>query len=140
MKIFFYRPNDDQFWIGCSEEEAESLILPKMKKDAILSYLSWLRYSKRDKRSTRMTAMYRKLYGLKSIKQMPEVFFNVSRDLKVCFPQEPYFPIGPMWNAYSPFRLCDHKTIESLGELKNIKMTYKGIPYEEVDHENEAWI
>jgi len=135
MKIYFYRPNDEQFWIGCSEEEAARHFFPKMKKDEVIKYL-YIRRENSDRRG--LTHLYKKMYGLKTIKDLPEVFLNVSRDLKVCFVENPWFPVGPLWNGYCPFRICDHKTFENTKELKTIQMTYNGIPYEQVDHENEC--
>ena len=38
MTILNYRPADDQFWIGCTYEEAEEMMLPLMDRDRILKY------------------------------------------------------------------------------------------------------
>ncbi len=57
------------------------------------------------------------LYG---ISYVPEAFFNVSRDLKVCFSSPSYFPFAGQWNAWNPFRRCDKKKIETPEELKDI--------------------
>ena len=140
MKIYFYRPGDDQFWLGCTEEEAENFFLPEMEKGGILHYLYMQRCCKQEPRGARLCAMYRQLYGLKSIKELPEVFFNVSRDLKVCFLEEPYFPIGLMWNGYCPFRMCDQRVIESPKELMEIEMTLGGKPFSQINWDEEGWL
>ena len=31
MKIISYRPRDDQFWIGCTKEEAEQFFIPLLE-------------------------------------------------------------------------------------------------------------
>ncbi len=47
-------------------------------------------------------------------------YFNVSRDLKTCFPTEPHYPFSNLWNGYSPFEKMKIKTIYSLSELKDL--------------------
>lgn len=138
MKIYFYRPQDDQFWIGCTLEEAIEHFMPEMEEGRILQSLNFYKDSKRENRMH--MRLYRQLYGLKSIKDMPDIFFNVSRDLKVCFSQEPFFPIGPMWNGYCPFRMCDQREIENPKELLEIEMTLDGKPYSEINWEEEGWL
>jgi hypothetical protein len=41
MKIISYRPRDDQFWIGCTMEEAEQFFIPLLedwRKDRLPNY------------------------------------------------------------------------------------------------------
>ena len=69
----------------------------------------------------------RKCYGINVV---PEAFFNISRDLKVCFPEFPLFPFAGQWNSWNPFVDCDHVEIQDLSELKELKVTLKGEPIE----------
>ncbi len=63
-------------------------------------------------------------------------YFCVSRDLSRCYADVAHHPFHQLWNAYSPFRRCDHVEINSPDELKNIEMTYKGKPIEPTDEDD----
>ena len=65
------------------------------------------------------------------VNEVAYAYFNVSRDLSVCYSDVAHHPFHQLWNGYSPFRKCDHIVIDSLEELKNLVMTYQGKPYEE---------
>lgn len=124
MKVIACRPRDDQFWIGCNEEEAINIFLPLLSKEAFLSY----------NRIVHMKEKYDQEYwkAVMAATDSDEIFhayFNVSRDHKICFPEAPHFPFANLWDAYSPFKKMDIKTIYSLDELKNLKMIYKGKEY-----------
>lgn len=125
MKVLACRPGDDQFWIGCDLEEANNIFLPHLSKEAVENY----------ERMVNQIGNHSKEYwnAVMDATETDEIFhayFNVSRDASICFPQVPHFPFANLWNGYSPFRKIDTKTIHSLDELKNLKMTYKGIEYD----------
>ncbi len=125
MRVIACRPKDNQFWIGCSEEEAKSIFLPKLSPRNKKLYFEIIENTKR------MTQEYWDM--VMEVLETEEKFyayFNVSRDLSICFPQKPHFPFANMWNAYSPFRKIDQITINSLDELKSLKMTYNGKEYD----------
>lgn len=117
MEIISYRPSDDQFWIACSDSEASRFFIPHMDKHAQESFRKVVEDRKHwDKCYIEMVK--REL----EIDYMPDIFFNVSRDLSVCFPESPHFPFSHMWNAYSPFRRCKHIKIANTHCLSYIKV------------------
>ncbi len=124
MKVIACRPRDDQFWIGCNEDEAINVFLPLLSKDAILSY-NRIVHQKRELGEE----YWRAVKNATGMNEIFHAYFNVSRDTKICFPEVPHFPFANLWDAYSPFRKIDIKTISSLEELKDLKMTYKGKEY-----------
>lgn len=125
MILLNYRPGDDQFWIGCTFEEAEANMLPLMSPVEVQKYhdLKSRRSSLSEDEQYMQTI--RECYD---ISEVPKAYFNVSRDLKVCYPEFPLFPFAGQWNGYSPFVNCDHVEIHDLGELKQMEATYDGKP------------
>jgi hypothetical protein len=124
MKVIACRPRDDQFWIGCNEEEAISLFLPLLSKEAILKY-NRIVHQKEEYNIEYWTSVM----DATETNEIFHAYFNVSRDSKICFPEAPHFPFANLWDAYSPFKKLDIKTIHSLAELKNLRMIYKGLEY-----------
>ena len=116
MTILNYRPADDQFWIGCTYEEAEEMMLPLMDRGGILRYHELKREYRSYLKNEDHVRSLRKCYGINVV---PEAFFNISRDLKVCFPEFPLFPFAGQWNSWNPFVDCDHVEIQDLSDLKN---------------------
>ena len=133
MTILNYRPADDQFWIGCTYEEAEEMMLPLMDRDRILRYHELKREYRSYLKNEDHVRSLRKCYGINVV---PEAFFNISRDLKVCFPEFPLFPFAGQWNSWNPFVNCDHAEIQDLSELKELKATYNGEPIEHKESTN----
>lgn len=133
MTILNYRPADDQFWIGCTYEEAEEMMLPLMDRDRILRYHELKREYRSYLKNEDHIRSLRKCYGINVV---PEAFFNISRDLKVCFPEFPLFPFAGQWNSWNPFVNCDHAEIQDLSELKELKATYNGEPIEHKESTN----
>lgn len=133
MTILNYRPADDQFWIGCTYEEAEEMMLPLMDRDRILKYHELKRAYRSYLKNEDHIRSLRKCYGINVV---PEAFFNISRDLKVCFPEFPLFPFAGQWNSWNPFVNCDHAEIQDLSELKELKATYNGEPIEHKESTN----
>ena len=133
MTILNYRPADDQFWIGCTYEEAEEMMLPLMDRDRILKYHELKREYRSYLKNEDHIRSLRKCYGINVV---PEAFFNISRDLKVCFPEFPLFPFAGQWNSWNPFVNCDHAEIQDLSELKELKATYNGEPIEHKESTN----
>lgn len=133
MTILNYRPADDQFWIGCTYEEAEEMMLPLMDRDRILKYHELKRAYRSYLKNEDHVRSLRKCYGINVV---PEAFFNISRDLKVCFPEFPLFPFAGQWNSWNPFVNCDHAEIQDLSELKELKATYNGEPIEHKESTN----
>lgn len=126
MIILNYRPDDDQFWMGCSFEEAETIMLPLMERNAILEYHQLKREYGELAKDGHFLQGLRDCYGINDV---PEAFFNVSRDLEVCYPAIPLFPYGGQWNGYSPFVECDHIEIHNPSDLKRIIITHNGEPF-----------
>ena len=133
MTILNYRPADDQFWIGCTYEEAEEMMLPLMDRGRILRYHELKREYRSYLKNEDHIRSLRKCYGINVV---PEAFFNISRDLKVCFPEFPLFPFAGQWNSWNPFVNCDHAEIQDLSELKELKATYNGEPIEHKESTN----
>lgn len=123
MKIISYRPRDDQFWIDCTMEEAEQFFIPLLedwRKDRLPNYF-------REYEEQFSSPAYQKIVcETMEIKEMSYIYFNVSRDLKICYYDVPHHPFHQLWNAYSPFRKCDIIEISHPSELKAIRPTYKG--------------
>jgi hypothetical protein len=125
MKVIACRPNDNQFWIGCNEQEALNVFLPILSKNDILKYTNIIESNKYHDENYWNT--------VKNITETNEIFhayFNVSRDAQICFPEQPHFPYSNMWDSYNPFRKIDQVDINSLSELIHVKMTYKGKEYD----------
>ena len=125
MTILNYRPSNDQFWLGCTFEEAETIMLPLMEHNDILKYHDLKREYRELSKDEHFIRGIRECYGINDI---PEAFFNVSRDLDVCYPEIPLFPYAGQWNGYSPFVDCDHVEISDLSELKQLEVTLDGKP------------
>ena len=124
MKVIACRPKDDQFWIGCSEAEARTIFLPRLSERDKMKYFEIINSYK-----NRSDVYWEEVMKVTETKAIYHAYFNVSRDLAICFPEQPHFPFANMWDAYNPFRKIDPKTIYSLDELKDLKMIYKGKEY-----------
>ena len=117
MEIISYNPSDDEFWIGCSEEEMHQHFIPILKgrgKEDLNRLLQ--------NRKERTPEYCQMVMHTLEIDHMYYMFFNVSRDLTVCFAEVPHFPFSHMWNAYSPFRRCKHLHIDTLQALRSIQI------------------
>lgn len=125
MTILNYRTSNDQFWLGCTFEEAETIMLPLMEHNDILKYHDLKREYRELSKDEHFIRGIRECSGINDI---PEAFFNVSRDLDVCYPEIPLFPYAGQWNGYSPFVDCDHVEISDLSELKQLEVTLDGKP------------
>lgn len=126
MIILNYRPGDDQFWIGCTFEEAEGKILPLMERENILRYNDLKREYRELIKGEHFVQGIRDCYGINDI---PEAFINISRDLEICYPEIPLFPFAGQWNGYSPFMDCDHVEFQDPSELRRMVATYNGEPF-----------
>ena len=116
MEIISYRPNDDQFWIGCSKEEAERYFVPLLKGKDLEYYKSMI---VRQKYTPDYVSMVK---SCMEIEELSYAYFNVSRNLDLCYYDVPHHPFHQLWNAYSLFRRCKHVVINSLEELKDIEI------------------
>ncbi|GAB4287455.1 MAG: hypothetical protein Kow0068_13210 [Marinilabiliales bacterium] len=125
MKVIACRPKDNQFWIGCSEEEAKTIFLPLLSESEKENYKIIAEDIKH-----KSEAYWNAVKEILNTEEKYHAYFNVSRDLSICYPERPHFPFANMWDGYSPFRKIDQKTIYSLDELKELKMTYQGKEYE----------
>jgi len=124
MKVIACRPEDNQFWIGCTEEEVINIFLPILSEESIQSYIRIQQHA-----NDHDEEYWKAVKNATGINEIFHAYFNVSRDTKVCFPEKPHFPFANLWNGYSPFRKMDIKTINSLDELKELKMIYKDKEY-----------
>ena len=128
MTILSYRPSDDQFWIACTKEEAEKWFVSLLDESGLKQYHDVLRMNiERKEHNPKWAIEYDNM--IKDTMEVNEVayaYFNVSRDLSVCYSDVAHHPFHQLWNGYSPFRRCDHVAINSPKDLKDIAMTYKG--------------
>lgn len=139
MKIISYRPDDDQFWIASSKEEAEKWFVPLLDDKKLKQYHDILLENEDRKRHPEFAAEYEEI--VKEAMHVDEVayaYFNVSRDLTVCYSDVAHHPFHQLWNGYSPFCLCDHIEINSPDQLKKIVMTYEGEPFEREKSNNQV--
>ena len=121
MKIISYRPADDQFWIGCTKEEAEKFFIPLLNEDSKNGLSEFLRHC--EMYDDEYREMVCETMGIEELSYM---YFNVSRDLKICYYDVPHHPFHQLWNAYSPFVKCDFIEISHTSELKNVVPTFNG--------------
>ena len=116
MLIISYRPRDDQFWIGCTMAEAEKYFFPllnEQQKEGLTGFLEQLK---------EYTPKYKEMVcETMGIDMLSDIYFNVSRDLKVCYYDVPHHPFHQLWNAYSPFARCEFIEISDPAELKTVK-------------------
>jgi len=128
MTIISYRPYDDQFWIACTQEEAEKWFVPLLDEQRLRQYLDVLKMNEERKRGKPdWDAEYNQM--IKETMKVDEVayaYFNVSRDLSVCYSDVAHHPFHQLWNGYSPFEYCDHVDIKTPDELKHVRMTRDG--------------
>ena len=140
MTIISYIPSPqlDKFWIACSKEEAEKWFVPLLDENGLRQYENVIRMNaERREHSPERDAKYNEM--IKEAMEVDEVayaYFCVSRDLSECYADVAHHPFHQLWNAYSPFRRCDHVEINSPDELKDIVMTYKGKPIDPSDEED----
>lgn len=126
MKILDYRKEEDQIWVGCSREEAETLFLPNLNKESLDDFERLL--EERLMWSLEFTSIVLGMMRMMGHASFAYAYFNVSRDLTVCNPTDPYYPVSPWWNGYSPFVGCDHVEISSIEELREFVPTLDGKP------------
>ena len=137
MTIISYIPSSklDSFWIACSKEEAEKWFVPLLDEKGLKQYKDVLRMNAERKEHTPDNgAEYNDI--IKEAMEVNEVayaYFCVSRDLSDCYADVAHHPFHQLWNGYSPFHRCDHVEINTLDQLKDIVMTYKGEPIKLVD-------
>ena len=128
MTIISYRPDDDQFWIACTQEEAEKWFVPLLNERWLRLYHEVLLTNERRKQcEPERDKEYNQI--IKDAMQVDEVayaYFNVSRNLSVCYSDVAHHPFHQLWNGYSPFCLCDHIVINTPDELKTVVMTHQG--------------
>ena len=119
MKIISYKPDDDEFWIGCSKEEAEKFFIPLLNEDSKDGLSEFLR------RCGMYDDEYRKMVcKYMGIKELSYIYFNVSRDLKVCyyaFPHQPYHSRNE-----GTYINCDIIEISNLSDLERVNPTING--------------
>ena len=130
MKIISYRPSDDQFWIDCNKEEAEKWFIPLLDEHGLRQLKDWIRFNNERKCNPDLEQNYESI--VKETMEVDEIayaYFNVSRDLSVCYADAAHYPFHQLWNGYSPFCRCDHVEINSPDELKDIVMTLEGKPF-----------
>jgi hypothetical protein len=134
MTIISYRPSDDQFWIACSKEEAEKWFVPLLNERGLRRYRDvLLTNEKRKQFDPEGEVRYNQIVkDAMDVDEVAYAYFNVSRDLSVCYSDVAHHPFHQLWNAYSPFYLCDHIVINTPDELKSIQPTYKGKSFEEI--------
>ena len=132
MTIISYRPSDDQFWIACTKEEAEKWFVPLLDESGLKQYhdVLWMNIERKEHNPEWAIEYDKMIKGTMEVNEVAYAYFNVSRDLSVCYSDVAHHPFHQLWNGYSPFRRCDHVDINTPDDLKDIKMTYKGRPVE----------
>ncbi len=114
MEVIMYNFDDDQFWIACNEEEINHIFLPMLSEIHTKHYHKIIQQNK-----TQDKEYWEMIMKTTGTEEKYHCYFNVSRDLKTCFPtQQPYYPFANLWNGYSTFEKMKIKTIHSLSELK----------------------
>jgi hypothetical protein len=96
----------DSFWVEATLDEAEAVIFPRLKAEAVQKSL-WLGEH----------------YGefAKQVSQPPRPFcFLVTRDLRAITPENVGYPFHHMWGAYSPFRTMPPVEISRLEEVADL--------------------
>ncbi len=133
MTIISYRPSDDQFWIACTKEEAEKWFVPLLDERGLKQYHDVLFMTEKWKRgSSDFVKDYNQMIkNAMCVDEVAYAYFNVSRDLSVCYSDVAHHPFHQLWNGYSPFCFCDHIVINTPDELKTVVMTYQGKPFGE---------
>ena len=134
MKIISYRPSDDQFWIACNKQEAEKWFIPLLDENGLRQLNDWFHLYEIRKGGADHGQEYESLVKeMMGVDEIAYAYFNVSRDLSVCYADVAHHPFHQLWNGYSPFCPCDHVEINSPADLKGIVMTQDGKPFEKVD-------
>lgn len=124
MKILAYRKEEDQFWIACSKDEAERWFIPRLSDENLNNFKNLKEgrgHWNEENMSICMDMM--KLLG---VEELDYAYFNVSRDLSVCYSSDPYYPVSPWWNGLSPFVVVDLAVIQSPDELAGFVPTSGG--------------
>ena len=134
MKIISYRPTDDQFWIACNKEEAEKWFIPLLDENGLRQLNDWFHLYEICKGGPDQGQEYESIVKeMMGVDEIAYAYFNVSRDLSVCYADVAHHPFHQLWNGYSPFCPCDHVEINSPTDLKDIVMTQDGKPFEKND-------
>ena len=130
MKVIACCPGSGEFWIACNKEEAEKWFIPLLDENGLRNLDNWFRLYASHKEGEDQGKHYEKT--IKEVMRVNEIayaYFNVSRDLSVCYADVAHHPFHQLWNGYSPYCLCDQVEIQSPDELKDLVMTYNGKPY-----------
>jgi len=121
MQVLFYNPQDNEYFVGLSEEEFE-----QVAREYVIDYGHHSDYvkTKEEALARYRDANYRE--GIKEcykLKSAPFVFIVVNPEsLKIGI--RPWsFPISPMWNGYSPWKAIVTKEIDSLN-FHHFEMEY----------------
>jgi hypothetical protein len=99
------------FWLECTKEEAAQCVFPFLSNELI---------AKSHKEANGYKDELLESFGLDTNLRY---CFLVSRDVNSIEPFSPMYPFHPMWNAYSPFELCEPKHVASLNEIMGIEVS-----------------
>lgn len=121
MTTLLYSPEYDHIWLGCTFAEVENHFMEAMEKETILRYLDM----KKEWFSERHQQHNSNIMDIYGIDFVPQMFMMVSRDLKTCYPEEPYYPMSAMVPP-EVFQECDHIVLDHPGQLRKLVMTANG--------------
>ena len=122
MTILAYRPDDDQFWLSCNKEEAERWFIPRLDEKGMKSLNGWFElYASRKRQEDHGKEYEDMVKEMMCVDEIAYAYFNVSRDLSVCYAEMAHHPFHQLWNGYSPFCPCEHVEIKSPDELRFVE-------------------
>lgn len=142
MEILSYIPaasgKPDSFWIACSKDEADKWFIPLLDDGGLLELKNWLRQCEDRMRQPDRGKEYEQMIrDAMQVDGLAYAYFCVARDLSECYAEVAHHPFHQLWNGYSPFWRCDHVTINTLDDLKDIVMTLDGKPIAEIVSEEQ---
>ena len=94
------------YWLECTKEEAQLQVFPRLDQCAM---------DESHKVANQYEDQLLESFGLDT---RLRYCFLISNDLKSIEPFSPMYPYHPMWNAYSPFEMCEKLEISSIDEIK----------------------
>lgn len=122
----------ESFWIACTKEEAEKWFVPLLDEMGMNFYVNARRFVE-DRLRVPENGYEEMIKETMLVNELAYAYFCITRDLSDCYSDVPHHPFHQLWNAYSPFCLCDHVTINTLDELKDVVLTWHGKPLSEDD-------
>lgn len=102
----------ESFWIACTQEEAEKWFVPLLDERGMEQY-EYARRLIEDHLRDPENHYEEMIKETMLVNELAYAYFCVARDLSDCYSNVPHHPFHHLWNAYSPFCLCDHVTVNT---------------------------